>query len=188
MADTDTMRRFWSAGVDAAPAMTGASALMDGTDIVALAAALAIPLPFSSVLDVGCGTGRLARWATTYTGADISPDQVAYAQRAGLRAVVIDGPDDLPAARVDWVTCLSVFTHIGTEARLAYLQAFRTRAASVLVDICPGLEGGDYALWWADPVRFEAMLPTVGYAVVATTDRPSPEGVPHRYYRLEAAA
>lgn len=194
---------YWNQGINNVPAMTGAATLMDGADIKEHAERLGFSLPLGLVLDVGCGTGRLAPFCLKYEGVDIAADAVAYAQAQGVHAHLISGPVDLPHAQkygVDpgcelvysWVLCLSVFTHIDRAERLAYLQAFADRVdvedGRLLVDIIPGSGDGDVALWSADPAQFEADLAAAGWHVVATYDRVCPSGPTHRYYRCARTA
>lgn len=203
---------YWNRGVGMVPIMTGAATLMDGADIREHAERLGFDLPFASVLDVGCGTGRLAQFthgdtpgAHSYIGCDIAADAVTYCRRAGLLAFVIAGPGDLPQSmrpatpafgelewvvlygeerhRFDWVACLSVFTHIDQPARVAYLRAFEPLSPNLLVDIIPGDGQGDVALWTADPAGFEQDLADTGWLVQASYDRPCHSGPTHRYYR-----
>jgi SAM-dependent methyltransferase len=179
---------FWERGVGQVPTVTGAAALLDAHDVPELAGALGMALPLVRVLDVGCGTGRVARHCAGYVGVDISRDAVAYCRGQGLDARVIDGPHDLPwppTAPYGWVLCLSVFTHMARAARRDYLQAFRDRAprAALLVDIIPGNGTGHVGLWTAARGGFVRDLARAGYRVAATTRRTSPEGVTHEYYR-----
>lgn len=174
--------QYWNRGVDHVPVMTGAATLLDASDVPEIAAALGIGLPLRQVLDVGCGTGRLAQHCTGYLGVDIAPDAVEYCRRAGLVARTITGPDDLPGAVFGWVACLSVFTHVGRSARAAYLARFARLAPELLVDILPGDGRGTMAAWTAEPRKFEAQLRRAGYSVAATYDRTSPHGFGHRYY------
>ena len=103
--------------------------------------------PESSLLDFGCGTGRLAgpavRFLTAgeYTGTDISPTMLAHAQRSvgnrkhvrlvhqtGYAFPSTDRPYDLIAA-------FSVFTHMEPEDCWRYLRSALdvTHADSVFV-------------------------------------------------------
>lgn len=191
---------YWNQGIGLVPMMTGAATLMDGQDIREHAERLGFDLPFESVLDVGCGTGRVAQFVRThYTGVDVSEDAVRYCAAAGIPARLIASPDDLPSAWAGlscewgpypfgWVLCLSVFTHIPREERLAYLRQFHAiEAEQLLVDIIPGDGSGDVALWTADPAGFEADLTATGWAIEASYDRLCPSGPTHRYYRCTRA-
>jgi SAM-dependent methyltransferase len=88
--------------------------------------------PGHTVVDVGCGSGRLAvqlkDWLTgTYVGLDVVPDLFQYAQRACARSdwrfyaapgTHIPEPDD----SADFVTFFSVFTHLLFEETYRYLR------------------------------------------------------------------
>lgn len=181
---------YWNQGIAQVPHMTGAASLLDGADIRAHAEALGFTLPFASVLDVGCGTGRLAAFARTYVGVDIASDAVAYCHRAQLEAWTISGPHALPAYAPEgcqWVTCLSVFTHIDRTERLNYLHGFTLVAPNLLIDIIPGDGSGDVAMWTADVPGFEADLGDAGWRVVAQHERACPSGPTHRFYRCARA-
>lgn len=171
---------YWDRGVGQVPRMTGAADLLDARDVRAVAAALAIPLPFGTVLDVGCGTGRVAPLCRGYLGVDVAPSAVAYCRERGLAAATIRGPEDLPPFQWDWVLALSLFTHIDAAARRAYLAAFAPRAPHLLVDVIPGTGGGDMVRWSADVQTFEADLHAAGYVVRGTAEIPDSPG--HRYY------
>jgi len=173
---------YWDHGVKSVPQMTGAAHLLDASDVRSICADLDIALPFGSVLDVGCGTGRVAQLCEEYEGVDIAPSAVEYCAERGLKASAIYGPADL-RGQFDWVVCLSVFTHICEQERVAYLEAFAKLAPNVLVDIIPGDGGGNIALWSSNVETFEANLR--GYSLLGTTERVSVNERPHRYYRLK---
>jgi SAM-dependent methyltransferase len=178
---------YWNHGVANVPDMTGARHVMDASDIPALAADLGLEFPFGDVLDVGCGSGRIAKHCRTYVGVDIARDAVNYCRKQGLQALLINGPESLrDDGLFDLVTCLSVFTHIGEDERVAYLRKFRGLAEWLLVDIIPGDGSGDVPLWTADPGRFEIILRAEGYEV--TTERQATAGdYAHRYYFARVA-
>jgi SAM-dependent methyltransferase len=160
---------YWDAGIDAVPRMTGAASVLDASDMTGVCERLGIALPLANVLDVGCGTCRLARICDGYIGTDIAPSAVAYCRRAGREALITHSPADLPMGPFGIVTCLSVFTHIDREARRAYLAAFAERTARILVDVVHGDEGGDIRLWRADVSGFVEDLAVTGFVVTATT-------------------
>jgi ubiquinone/menaquinone biosynthesis C-methylase UbiE len=85
----------------------------------------------SNVIDVGCGSGRLAsalRHMPTigYMGTDVVPELLAYAKtrcnRPGWRFALVDGLG-IPANEqtADFVTFFSVFTHLTSRESAAYL-------------------------------------------------------------------
>lgn len=180
---------YWNRGVRRVPTQTGASQLLDARDVPEIAGRLKVPLPFGIVLDVGCGTGRVAKHCDTYHGVDIAADAVAYCRKRGLSADVIDGPASLETyadrQQFDLVLAMSVFTHIDDVERSAYLAAFRRIAPAAIIDIILGDGGGDVALWTCDPFVFADAADEAGWSVTRHYDKPSPEGVPHRYYLLE---
>ncbi len=88
-----------------------------------------------SVVDVGCGCGRLAYYLrgftrAKYTGIDVIPELVAYARKMAGRAdwdfLVGDG-ERIPAsvAPADMVCFFSVLTHLSHEDGYRYLQDAR---------------------------------------------------------------
>lgn len=173
---------YWERGVSQVPFVTGASKLLDARDMKELADALHFKLPLGSVLDVGCGTGRIAKHCERYHGVDISRDAVHYCQQHGLAADVIEGPDSLIGYEpVDVITCMSVFTHISDGDRALYLAAFAPIALWLLVDIIPGTGGGDVAAWTAKPEEFVEQLKAFGFKVDAVYEK-AEDGFRHRYY------
>jgi SAM-dependent methyltransferase len=181
---------YWNQGIHNVPVMTGASTLMDGADIREHAEKLGIELPFFSVLDIGCGTGRLVSFyqsSVMYVGVDIAADAVDYCRVHGIGARLITGPFDLPDTWREWITCLSVFTHIHRDERIDYLKAFALRGGNLLVDIIPGDGSGDVVLWTADWELFQHDLTSAGWKMLAWYDRVAPTGPTHRYVRAERA-
>jgi SAM-dependent methyltransferase len=85
----------------------------------AIAAILGRDVPLTSVLDFGCGAGRLtiplARRAVDVVGADIAPSVLEHARKnaldAGLSNVTFVETRDL-AGRFDFICSLLVFQHI----------------------------------------------------------------------------
>ena len=96
-------------------------------------------LPSSTLLDFGCGTGRLAVHAIPfladgqYIGTDISPTMLVHARalvtdrlgRVPDRARFVVQPDETfpVAAPVDFLCAFSVFTHMEHEDTYRYLKA-----------------------------------------------------------------
>jgi len=88
--------------------------------------------PSDYVVDVGCGSGRLAKPLSTfskggYLGTDIVPDLLAYAERLVQRqdwkfevAKGLSIPEQ--AGRADFVCFFSVLTHLRHEESFVYLQ------------------------------------------------------------------
>lgn len=89
----------------------------------------------SALVDIGCGSGRLAsalrgREGLSYLGLDVSPELLATAKarcgRADWRFEQVAGPViPAPSASQDMVCAFSVFTHIPEAESLAYLKEAR---------------------------------------------------------------
>lgn len=89
--------------------------------------------PEHSVIDVGCGSGRLANQLKaylqgTYVGIDVVPELFQYAQRLSARddwRFYAAPGTTIPEAEAsaDFITFFSVFTHLQHEETYRYLQA-----------------------------------------------------------------
>ncbi|MDA8016747.1 MAG: class I SAM-dependent methyltransferase [Thermoanaerobaculia bacterium] len=126
---------------------------------------------FPSILDWGCGCGRLSRHlakvpGTRLTGVDIDADNIAWC-RDNLTArpsesmggddwepprfetVPLLPPCDLPASSFDLILGHSVMTHLREEDQLAWLAELKrvSRPGAVL---CLTVNA-DTAIWWCDP-------------------------------------
>jgi len=100
------------------------------------------------LLDIGCGSGRLARglqgwFGTGYVGVDIMPELIDYCRKAypELTFELLDLESDLynpgsshrpdtvrldhPDASFDCVTLFSVLTHVTTEVTRSYFREIR---------------------------------------------------------------
>ncbi|MEO8247206.1 MAG: class I SAM-dependent methyltransferase [Chloroflexota bacterium] len=125
------------------------------------------PLRFASVLDVGCGFGRIGELLfelkpdlRTYVGVDISPDQLAAAQRRlGPRARLVSGDirelDERPA---DLVIASEVLMHVPPTDIMSLVERLRGLARRHLVTVdwdAPGKEAGGYC-WGHD---YATLLP-----------------------------
>lgn len=175
---------YWEHGRDSVPQMTGAANRLDGSDLVEVCTALGIGLPFTGgVVDVGCGTGRLQVLCHgPYLGLDITRSAVEYCLSRHRAAFQIQGAGDVCAPMpAQWVTAVSLFTHMLISERQAYLERFSGIAPNLLVDIVPGPEGGEVRLAYAAVPSFEALLTATGYRIAAVTDRDW-DGILHRFY------
>lgn len=185
---------YWDRGVDQVERMTGLGTAptpdaLAGADIREVCRRLGILLPVPSLLDVGCGTGRLMPLAASYVGVDISASAVTYCLTHGVPALLIDGPDALARFAADefaWVWACSVFTHIGREEQQQYLAHFVRVAPRLLVDILPGDPGRGPARWGTDEATFREDLMAAGYHIepltVDVSDGSGRSAPRHRYF------
>lgn len=102
----------------------------------------AVELPLDSVLDIGCGNGRLARFLAgrqaegfTYVGVDNSPELLAYARQQDPRVRLELIEQDvilgaLPRRRAQLVALFGVLHHVPGAARRREL--LRAAAARVM--------------------------------------------------------
>lgn len=183
-------RDYWSVAESEVESKTGAAGLMDCPDIRDVLDHLDLDLSSKMVLDVGCGTGRLARLCGKYMGVDVSPAMVSYCTSRGIRAHTVNSPLELRELEVEWgvkpfdiVTCLSVFTHISRSDRQSYLHSFRHMAPELLVDILPGdTESGSIPYWVADTEAFELDVVEAGWEIVDSYLRVARDGTGHLYF------
>jgi len=84
----------------------------------------------TSVLDFGCGCGRVLRWFQTalptaqLLGADVRRVSIEWCRRHLSGRYLDNGirpPLDIPSASVDLVYALSVFSHLSQEQAIAWL-------------------------------------------------------------------
>jgi SAM-dependent methyltransferase len=110
--------------------------------------------------DLGCGTGRTARWLRTrgdfpIDGVDVTPAMLELARAKGLhnRLVVADvRATGLESGAYDLVTCVLVDEHL-PDLRPLYLEARRL--------LRPGLGGGDVVMVGVHPYFLMAVgMPT----------------------------
>lgn len=113
---------------------------------------------FDSILDWGCGCGRLTRHLAALagprvTGADVDADNVAWCRDhlAGARfeLLPLSPPSALGSSRFDLVLGMSVMTHLRETDQIAWLEELdrlAARGAILLLTI-----NADTAMWWNDP-------------------------------------
>ena len=88
--------------------------------------------PEHTVVDVGCGTGRLSSRLAPFlkgkfVGTDVLPEALEYARKRANRpdwefVVAAEPPLPVETGTADWVTFFSVFTHILDEHIYQYLE------------------------------------------------------------------
>jgi SAM-dependent methyltransferase len=91
------------------------------------------PAELGSVLDFGCGCGRVVRYwdgfAGTVAGSDLSPPAVAWCRAnlpfARFEVNGLEPPLAFPDASFDLVYALSVFTHLTADLQLAWRDELR---------------------------------------------------------------
>lgn len=91
--------------------------------------------PTDTIVDVGCGSGRLANAlkeleSLKYTGIDVVQELLDYAKQICNRKdwtfyKATDLKIPLPDHSADWISCFSVFTHLLHEESYAYLAEMR---------------------------------------------------------------
>lgn len=159
--------------------LTGAEGLMGGEDILEVLG----EKPEGRVVEIGCGTGRLARICDQYVGYDIAPAYVELARSNGVDAHLLPVRD---GEHGDWLFILHVFCHIPRPERLAYLAL--NIAPRLLVDIIPGSGEtlGDPLIYTVPVHRFENDLKETGWRTVRTHRRvPTETRHEHVYYHCE---
>jgi SAM-dependent methyltransferase len=124
-----------------------------------------------SILDWGCGSGRVARYlfpaAKTATGIDIDRDNIEWcASNVGLPArflqIALDPPTPLPAGHFDLIYAISVLTHLNRadqDAWLAELARIAKPGAILLLSI----HSFASALTYGAPPEFFPQLDQQGF-------------------------
>lgn len=138
------------------------------------------------VLDIGCGSGRMAERCTDYTGVDITPSFVAFCTERGLNVSLIEQPTDMPTGPFDRILMSSVMTHMPHADRLAYLPEIRSRlSGEALIDILPGAhDEGSVRAWHCDPETFHSDLEAAGFEVIRTFQWTARDDWTHLYFRV----
>ena len=102
------------------------------------------PLPFRTVLEVGCGFGRIGelinevRPDADYTGIDVSPEQLVSARgRLGPEAILVlaDLRSWKPNGRYDLVLAIEVLMHLPPAEVSAAVRMLRASARHTLVTL-----------------------------------------------------
>lgn len=130
------------------------------------------PQPDWTLVDLGCGGGRIAKWACPrvqqYIGLDVSPTMIARAKSycAGLanaRFLVASSLACLPAESADCLLSERVFIHLPRRQQATYVQeAFEVLKPGGLLFL--SMPGAAYANGWErhelaglfGPFRFQA--------------------------------
>jgi SAM-dependent methyltransferase len=131
--------------------------------------------PLNTVLDIGCGTGRLllgwhAAGKTQLTGVDINRDLIEWCRRA-LPSVAdwqvsnVEPPLAFPDASFDLIQLASVFTHLPLPLQRAWIAELR-RLLRPGGRVVITLHGSVYARVLLDPVSQETFA-REGYVEVA---------------------
>lgn len=138
------------------------------------------------VLDIGCGSGRMAERCEDYTGVDITPSFVEFCIGRGLNVSLIDTATDMPPGPFDRILMSSVMTHMPHADRLAYLPHIRSRlAGEALIDILPGAhDDGSVRAWHCDADIFRSDLGAAGFKVIRTFEWTARDGWTHLYFRI----
>jgi SAM-dependent methyltransferase len=138
---------------------------------------------FHSVLDFGCGCGRVLRWLAAlphraeFVGCDIDAETVKWARDniRGSRVVVNDSRPPLPFAAdtFDLVYNHSVFTHLPEDyqdAWLAELSRVTKPGGTLLLSVAGDHPFAGFVESWhaagADPSRFEVLYRKKGLVYI----------------------
>ncbi len=112
----------------------------------------------SSVLEVGCGYGRLlAFWGGRGRGVDFGAAQIAEAKRRGLRAEIAEAQAlPFPDNSFDLVYTFGVLMHIPPSSiDAARNELIRVSARWILniecLNVTPVMFGYDHAAWYRNP-------------------------------------
>lgn len=119
-------------------------------------------------LDVGCGTGTLARLlagrARHVVGLDLSPEMIRVARQrsAGVPNVEFQVADvldyELGTARLDCIASIATLHHLPLAATLERLKrALRPGGVLLVLDLCEA-EKAWHKLWWATAVVPSVLL------------------------------
>ena len=148
------------------------------------AAVRVLEAPITSVLDVGCGRGRIAAFLqrelpnAKYTGLDIGPTQLELTRKVRLDGVFLHfAIQDLePEWQWDLVICSEILMHIPPTEIHAAVEKIK-QAASRYILIVEWVPTADWALynspdavaWWNFPYDYLSLFGPAVYA--ARTDQ-----------------
>lgn len=184
------MKEYWQ-NLAGSVGVAKATGLGGGVEYVADVEAALATLDFTlsgRVLDIGCGTGRLAELATDYTGVDIAPAMVEYATSKGRNAALITGPESLADyPSFDRICMLSVFTHVPRDVRQAYLRVIAdhlTTDGEAMVTVFLGAEGGGIGFTVSDASAFSSDMAAVGLRVIKQFESNYDGTGAHTVYRM----
>lgn len=118
-------------------------------------------LRFSSVLEVGCGFGRIGqgiieRWPTVkYTGLDLSPDLVEAARKRlpGQELICADLATWIPGRRWDLVLAVSVLSHLRSVQVERVIGRLRRAARQDLIVLDWDAVGASTPYQWGHDFR-----------------------------------
>lgn len=93
-----------------------------------------------SVLDIGCGEGKFARYCSIYKGIDMNPDAIAAGAKAG-RNVFLEALESQPQESFDVVVLFQVLEHVPDPKAMLLRSAQCLRAGGRLVVSVPSMAG-----------------------------------------------
>jgi predicted TPR repeat methyltransferase len=142
------------------------------------------PNNFGSALDLGCGTGLMARELSAICdaidGVDIAPAMVTRAKATGLYRRIEAGDlcpflESVPAASVDLVTAADVFVYIGDLEPVMARARRVLRKDALFAFTVQVADNGDYSLgvdlrYRHSRVYLERLAEAYGLAVAASDD------------------
>ena len=124
---------------------------------------------FSSILDFGCGSGRVLLFArplteARFSGCDVEAQHIAFCRQhlgwVDLRVNPYMPPVDYPDASFDLIYLHSVFTHIDEASQLAWLREFQ-RLLQSGGTLMISVHGPDF--WGRLPERYQEPLRRDGF-------------------------
>ena len=184
--------RWRAAGIrDAEAFVASGSAVVEFLDRQALAAERKSLADFSTILDFGCGCGRVMRalrpaadqWTTVH-GADTDADAIAWCKQnipdASFALNADQPPLSYPDKSIDLVCAVSVFSHFDAEQQFRWLGELQrvVKPGGYLLITFRHREGLDEI---ADPALRDRLLSQLDGDGIAFAGRADPGGVPAWY-------